>query len=592
MKILKIASVLAAIILCILVLIPAADDILSTANYKQWPDAEKAYQWLAAGQRTNRIFFILHTGLVPSMEKKDDCFVYDQAVAAIAFTHKGDYKRAKMMFDFFDSVRKTHIKEKGAFLGFTDVYKRNGRETETRAAGPNAWVLLALNYYYAKTGDAAYLPLAKDIAEWLISLQSAEGGIIGGYYGNGKPMTWISTEHNFDCYSAFRDLGILTKDEKYLRLAKEIKKWLNDDAWDKKADRFYIGRNNKNFATDLSSWAVLSLGNGYKSSLAFAVEKGRNTQTYKVKDVKVEGFDFGSTYKTSPFPDKDAVWFEGTAQMVLAFEKAGMGKERDYFMSELDKCLTASPAFSHTAGLPYASNEGTPVYDSWLMQDRPICVSSTGWYYFSKNSHNPFSALDDMDSSNEKVDALKYDPDYQFVPIVDNFEYTDIKFHTNYPDDIILSNKSAVDLQWTDELAFDGNRSMKVVFTPDKGAKTAGATVRRVFLYPQDWSGYNKLSVEIYSNGTSGHTNNIANLSVRDGEGETYDSGPIFLNKSGWTKYSFNLAKDFSRNAYDGVTYGNNIFGISKIIEVSFTVKSKHPVEGCTVYLDRMELER
>ncbi|MDP3789794.1 MAG: hypothetical protein Q8R48_05265, partial [Candidatus Omnitrophota bacterium] len=417
---------------------------------------------------------------------RDDCFVYDEAVAAIAFTHKGDYKRAKMLFDFFDSVRKAHIREKDAFLGFTDVYKRNGKETETRAAGPNAWVLLALNYYYAETKDGTYLPLAKDIAEWLISLQSAEGGIIGGYYGNGKPMTWISTEHNFDCYAAFRDLGILTGDEKYLKHALEVKKWLEDDVWDKKASRFYIGRSNKNFATDLSSWAVLSLGKSYKSTLAFAVEKGRNTQVYKVKNVEVEGFDFGSTYNTSPFPDKDAVWFEGTAQMVLAFEKAGMNKDRDHFMGELDKCLTDSPAYPYTAGLPYASNEGTPVYDSWLMQDKPLCVSSTGWYYFAKNSHNPFSALRDMNSSNKKVDGLRYKPAYQFVPVVDDFEYTDIKFHTAYPDDLMMLNKSAVDLTWTDELAFDGRHSMKIAFAPDKNAKTATATVRRVFLYPQD----------------------------------------------------------------------------------------------------------
>ena len=581
-----------AIVAAILFLIPVSQDILSTANHKQWSDAEKAYQWLAASQRTNRIFLLIQQGLLPSLEKREDCFVYDEALAAMAFTHKGDYKRARLLFDFFDNVRKKHIKEKGEIWGFTDVYKRNGKETETRAAGPNAWVLMALNYYYAKSGDATYLPLAKDIAEWLISLQSIEGGIIGGYYGNGKPMTWISTEHNFDCYSAFRDFGIITGDEKYLKLAKEVKKWLDDDAWDKKAKRFFLGRRNPNFATDLSGWALLSLGRDYAPSLAFAIEKSQNAQLYKVKNVKVEGFDFGSTYKTSTFPDKDAVWFEGTAHMILAFEKAGQKAERDYFMNELDKCLTDSPAFPYTAGLPYASNEGTPVYDSWLMQSKPLCVSSTAWYYFAKNSFNPFSAFDDMESSNKKIDDLKYGPSYQFVPLVDDFEYTDIKFHTAYPDDFMQLNKATVSLDRTNELAFDGSHSMKIVFAPVKDAKTSSATMRRLFLYPQDWSAYGKLSVEVYSNGTSGHTNNIASLSVKDGEAETYDSGPIFLNRNGWTKYTFDLAKDFSRNSYDGVTYGDNIFGLSKIIEVSFTIKSKHPVEGCTVYLDRIELEK
>ena len=52
-----------------------------------------------------------------------------------------------------NKIRKRHIKEKGEIWGFTDVYKSDGRETETRAAGPNAWVHMALNYYIHKTGD-------------------------------------------------------------------------------------------------------------------------------------------------------------------------------------------------------------------------------------------------------------------------------------------------------------------------------------------------------------------------------------------------------------------------------------------------------
>ncbi len=592
MRFLKIILVLTLIIFAIIISIPVTQDMVSTINHTHWSVVEKAYQWLAAGQRTNRIFLLTHPGLIPSMEKKEDCFVYDEALAAMAFTHKGDYKRAKAVFNFFDSVRKTHVKKKGAFLGFTDVYKRNGRETETRAAGPNAWVLMALNYYYAKTGDSSYLPMAKDIAEWLISLQSANGGIIGGYYGNGKPMTWISTEHNFDCYAAFRDLGILTGDEKYLKLAKEVKKWLDDDVWDKKAKRFLLGSRNTNFATDLSGWALLSMGKSYASCMAFAVEKSLNTQLYKIKNIKVTGFDFGSTYKTSPFPDKDAVWFEGTAHMILAFGVAGMEKERDFFMSELDKCLTDSPVFKYTAGLPYASNEGTPVYDSWLMQDKPLCVSSTAWYYFAKNRFNPFSAFADLAASNKKVDTLDYKPVYQPVPLIDDFEYSDIKFHTAYPNDFVQVNKAEASLERTEELAYDGIHSMKIIFTPDKKAKTASATVRRLFLYPQNWSGYEKISIEVYSNGTSGRSNNVACLSIKDGEGEIYDSGPIFLNRSGWTKYSFELAKDFSRNSYDGVTYGDNMLDISRVIETSFTIKSKYPVESCTVYLDSIELEK
>jgi hypothetical protein len=588
----KLIIILLAIIFlsAIVVLMPVVQDLLAIRGHEDWSETDRAYQWLAASQRTNRQFFIFHTGLLPSLEKKEDCFVYDQALAAMAFTHKGDYKKARKILNFFDNVRKRHIKELGEIWGFTDVYKRDGKETETRAAGPAAWVLMALNYYFHKTGDTEFLPFATDIADWLISLQSIEGGVIGGYYGNGRPMIWISSEHNFDCYAALRDLGLITKNEKYLKAAKEIKRWLDDEAWDAEDKRFLLGRRNPNFATDLSSWAVLSLGNDYIPSLDFAIEKGLNTQVYQVKGVEVEGFDFGSAYKTSPFPDKDAVWFEGTAHMVLAFEEAGRHEERFYFMKELDECLTESEAFPHTAGLPYASNEGTPVYDSWLMQDRPLCISSTAWYYFAKNSFNPFSALENLEESNKIIEDLEYDVDYQFVPIIDDFEYTDIKFHTAYPEDILVLNKANVHLSWTDELAVDGSHSMKIEFIPDEEAKKASATIRRPFLYPQDWSAYDVLNVWVYSNETRVRTNNVANLNVKDREGEIYNSSPIFLNRNGWWKYSFDLRKDFSRDPYDGVTYGDNTFGISGIIEVSLVIRSKRPVETCKVYLDGIEL--
>jgi len=584
--------IISGTVIGILLLDPIIQDKLAIRGHESWSDAERAYQWLVACQRTNRKFLIFHTGLLPSQEKWKDCFVYDQALAAIAFTYKGDYEKAALIFKFFDNVRKRHIKEKGEIWGFTDVYKHDGRETETRAAGPNAWVLMALNYYTNKTKDKEFLPLAKDIADWLISLQSIEGGIIGGYYGNGKPMVWISSEHNFDCYVALRDLGIILQDEKYLKVAKEIKKWLDNDAWDEDAKRFFLGKRNPNFATDLSSWAVLSLGKEYAPSLDFAVEKSLNTQVYKIKNVKVEGFDFGSTYKASPFPDKDAVWFEGTAHMVLAFENVGREKEKLYFMNELDKCLTDSPVFPYTKGLPYASNEGTPVYDSWLMQDKPLCVSSTAWYFFAKNSFNPFSSIGDTEALNAIIECLDYDIDYQFVPIVDDFEDTDIKFHTAYPEDLILLKKAKVSLSRTDELALDGKYSMAIEFIPDEGAKTANATIRRAFLYPQDWSTYAVLNLWVYSNGTRGDANNIANFSIRDREGETYNSPPIFLNRSGWNQYSFNIWNDFTRDSYDGVTYGDNIFGLSRIIEISFTIKSKYPVEKSKVYLDKIELKK
>ena len=126
---------------------------------------------------------------------------------------------------------------------------------------------------------------------------------------------------------------------------------------------------------------------------------------------------------------------------------------------------------------------------------------------------------------------MEHDVAYQFVPVVDDFEYTDIKFHTAYPQDLRILNKADVSVNWTDELSVDNGHSMSVEFTPAENAKTATATIRRKFLYPQDWSTYDTLNVWVHSNGTSGYTNNIANFAVKDREGEVYNSPPVFLNR-------------------------------------------------------------
>jgi len=571
---------------------PRYEEAVAKRDQKHWSRLERAYQWLVAMQRNNRNALGLPRGVFPSHEGGEDCFVYDQALAALVFTHKGDFEKAQAIFSFLDKVRKRHVSVYGSFQGFTDTYKADGTETETRAAGPNAWVLMAVNYYTCKKDDKSFIPLAKDLAEWLISLQSADGGIIGGYYGNGEPMVWISTEHNFDCYAGFRDLGIITADERYLKKAKEVRKWLIDDTWKEDSQRFYLGKRNPNFATDLSSWAVLSLGREYASSLDFAVEKSLNTQLYDVKDIKVEGFDFGSDYKNSPFPDKDAVWFEGTAHMVLSFELAGREEESSHFLDELRKCLTPSDLYPYTHGLPYASNEGTPVYDSWMMQNRPLCISSTAWYYFAEEGFNPFSALGELEVSNRVIDALDYEPAFQNVPLVDNFESSPIIFSTAYPQELIFTKKSTAIVKLSDEVVVDGMHSMSIEFIPEQDAKVSTASVVRSFLYPQDWSMYDTLSIWVYASGTSGEDNNIAHLDVKDREGEVYNSPPVFLNRSGWRKYTFDLWTDFRRSNYDGVTYGDNMFGLSRIIEISFTIQSKHPAERSKLYLDRIELEK
>ena len=557
-------------------------------NASLWQDDQKAYEWLVSQQRNNRQFIYFNNGLLPSFENGNDSFTYDQALAAICFIHKAEYERAVLIFDFFDDVRKQQLEEYGEFIGFSDAYKVNGHWGETWAAGPNAWMLMALNTYMNYSNDTKYLPLSNDLAQWLMSLESIEGGIAGGYYGNLEPMTWIATEHNLDCYAAFRDLGIITNNQEYLKVAKDIKYWMEHDAWSDKQQRFYMGRQrfNRNYATDLSSWAVLSLGDKYIPTLDFAIEHSLCKHYYEPNNIEVEGFDFGSTYNESPYPDKDAVWFEGTGQMVLAFLKAGNGCKGTYFIHELDKALTISKRSSYVSGLPYASNEGTPAYGSWLMQDEPLCISSTAWYYLAKNSHNPFSYNQKLDEANKVIDELDYEPKYQFTPMIDDFQYSRIKFETAYPKEAIISNKAELDRVFAEGYDGSENNCMELTFNPEQGARGVSASVVRPFMIPQDWSSYESLCFKVYSN-----SNKIrVRLHVKDSEAEPFESIKVRPEADKWKDVVLSFKDSFKRSeAASG--YGNSHFDVDKIREFSievFTLKGDKEVK---VLLDDIVLK-
>jgi len=522
------------------------------------------------------------TGLVPSYEGWEACFIYDQALSAFVFTLHEDYPRAKRIFDFFEDTSRRNYDQLKYFRAFTDAYERTGKEHETWAAGPNAWILMALNYYTFETGDRSYFDLSRKIADWIVSLQSIEGGIIGGYYGNGKPMTWISSEHNFDCFAALRDYGRLWNDEFYLKRAKNIQFWFEHDAWNAKQNRFNMGRNNKFYATDQSSWAVLSLGKKYKNTFEFAYKHSQCKHLYKINNVMIEGFDFGAVYDTGPYPDKDAVWLEGTGHMVAALYVADEEQKADYFLGELKKADTRSEMHPGAMGLPYATNEGTPVFGSWLMQDKPLSVAGTSWYLFAKNRFNPFSMDQNLLPANTQIKTLRYVPDFHFVPIIDDFEYTNIKFETAYWDEYIYTYKSEITKEWADD--GDGNEYMKLHYIPKKDTTSALAKVERRFMLDQDWSQYEKFSVRFRGDGSG----NIVRIKVRDKEGEMYDV-PLFPRSTKWETYTFRLPQDFSRDRGDGVTYGNNRFDTDGIIALLVEINSKQGEES-HIGIDDLEL--
>ncbi|MDP6686122.1 MAG: hypothetical protein QGI05_04125, partial [Candidatus Omnitrophota bacterium] len=208
------------------------------------------YKWIENHQ--NRL-----TGLVTSYEgdKKleDWAFTYDQSLVAQVFTLMGDQEKARAIFDFYKHKAK---KAKGSFVNAYDSYTGLVLEYSVHA-GPNIWLGIAALQYTQKFKDKDYLPLAEDIAGWLIKLQNddKEFGIKGG-----PDFTWFSTEHNLDAYAFFGMLYKITEEEKYLQAQERTLEWIKKNAFNKKQGRFNRGKGDATIATDTFAWAIAALG--------------------------------------------------------------------------------------------------------------------------------------------------------------------------------------------------------------------------------------------------------------------------------------------------------------------------------------------
>ena len=259
--------------------------------------------------------------------------------------------------------------------GFSQFRDRNGTPNGHRWMGDNAWLLIALNNYKAQTGSLKYDGLSEEISTWLQSLQDADGGLWAGYGTDNSRLNFKVTEGNIDAFNAI---------DGYTNFHSQLLSYLEEDRWLDDEKNLVAWPTNPQFlyALDLHSWSYL-IFEGYPESALTSAQRFLNTQM-AFNGNEVTGYCFDE--------DKDTVWLEGTGQMALAFGKAGMAPEKEYYLSEMKKALLQSPSFPNAAGFAYTTNLGTTYGPDplWNGADTNIAVSGGAWYVFAKQDFNPF----------------------------------------------------------------------------------------------------------------------------------------------------------------------------------------------------------
>jgi hypothetical protein len=339
------------------------------------------------------------------------CFMYDNALALIAYLARGnqeDLRRAKILADAFVTAQNhdryyidgrlrnaymsgdllDHMTGKARLPGWWDTVTQTWYEDEFSVSthtGNLAWTMIALLSYYEKAGGDQYLNAVKTLGNWIETNtrdSRGAGGYTGGYQGwepSPQKLWWKSTEHNLDVYVVFMRLYQITGDQNWQNRAIYAKTFV-EAMWNEAAGHFWTGTledgisiNQQNIPLDIQLWAFMAL-NSYNQALTWA-----ENHCHLIHH-GFEGFDFNT--------DLDGVWFEGTAQMAVAYQINDEFNKSSFYTRELQRAQT-SATNANNYGIVAACHDGVTTGFDWEYFSR-LHVGATAWYIFAEMHYNPY----------------------------------------------------------------------------------------------------------------------------------------------------------------------------------------------------------
>ena len=343
-------------------------------------------------------------------------YTYDNALAMLAYMARGkadDWRRAKIIGDTFvycqnhdrrytdgrlrNAYRSGNIAENVTGNALLPGWWNNeenkwleDKEMISTSTGNLVWVIIAWLRYCELTGDETYLEAALNLGQWIFEHTydtRGDGGYTGGYLGwaNDPPekLYWKSTEHNIDIYVAFMKLFELTGDSIWKNRALHAKGFV-EAMWDSIGGHFWTGtlvdgvtENKDVLPADVNTWGLMAL-QGYKEAVAWVEDNCKVDPCPRGCGFK--GFDFND--------DRDGVWFEGTAHMVIAFQILSENLKAGEFLAELRRAQNEANN-ANGRGIVAACHDGVTTGFDWVYNNR-LHIGATTWYIFAEKGYNPY----------------------------------------------------------------------------------------------------------------------------------------------------------------------------------------------------------
>ncbi|MBW5447296.1 hypothetical protein GE107_14665 [Cohnella sp. CFH 77786] len=307
-------------------------------------------------------------------------WIYDDALAVIAFSLSGDRKRASSILDSLSQLQRSD----GSLDMSYDIYK--GEISPLIRSGSLAWVGYSALKYELVTKDKKYRKFAIRIADYLLTQQNKKTGSIRG----GPDVKWYSTEHNIDCFFFFRELSLLTRETRFERAAESVKEALLNFHWSAKENRFFQGVDDPAGALDTNSWGgifLLAIGRtdllqGAMNYLSkFKVDSSAMTHSNSRNSYNMTFMTNLPLSGYKPYLDNehypgapDIIWTEGTWGVINLMQR----QQLDTW--PLIRSMFAIQSSDPEGGLVYA-NRGA-AQEPFEFHVWPA-VAATAWQYFT-----------------------------------------------------------------------------------------------------------------------------------------------------------------------------------------------------------------
>ena len=338
--------------------------------------------------------------LIKSFTNHSQSYIYDQALAIIAFTKQEDQENAKDLLRALSNLQKID-----GSLYFS--YYLNGEspypvEGDKRYAGAIAWVALAAITYQHKFKSKEFLGFNSRVLKYLETQMKPvliDGKTLKAISFSPTDISetiWnesetAALEHNLDAYSAFLHFSEVNNHEKWKINAAELKKFIMA-MWDSSRSHFWSGADLKNgivnkqeLYLDNQTWSLLALDKNILKDLNTKDALDLNCDQFLVEHEGVTGFMDSKPTKRPA--SSQFVWSEGTAGQILAMTRHNdlyketlscKGHKTTNFLDNIKKMK------KEDGGIAYSTSTPNPDFTT------SSSVAGTVWYYFASNNINPF----------------------------------------------------------------------------------------------------------------------------------------------------------------------------------------------------------